>query len=116
MSPDFLVTYNLADTLPLQPFNINSFLQIGIDDPFADDDEKYKGSIDDVDPDLFKLPVKADDLVYAQSRYIQGFSPYCIYIPRREIMFKLMRACIAVSDPSDLWMLRYTQQSDPAQV
>lgn len=105
LAPNFLKKYKLADELPLNPFNINSFLQVGIEDPFPDDDLKYAGSLDDVDPDLFKLPDHPMHLVYDQCRYIQGLSPYCIYIPRREIMFKLMRACILVKQEEDLWLV-----------
>ncbi len=42
------------------------------------------------------MPKYYTDLVYSDSRYIPNFSPYCIYIPKKEIMAKLMRACIAV--------------------
>ena len=27
-----------------------------------------------------------------------------MYIPNKEVMFKLMRACIKVNDPSELWI------------
>ena len=52
LASNFLKKYNLIDKFPLKPFNINCFLQVGIDDPFPDDDQKYVGSIDDVDPNI----------------------------------------------------------------
>ena len=53
LKKDFLRKYRLMDIMPLKPYNINTFIQIGIDDPFPDDDKKYIGSIDDVDPSIF---------------------------------------------------------------
>ena len=96
LEPNFLVKYGLTDSFPLTSFNVNCFLQLGIDDPFPEDDEKYEGSLDDVDPSIFQLPKTPTDLVYQQGRFIEGFSPYCVYIPRKEIMFKIMRACMLV--------------------
>jgi hypothetical protein len=49
------------------------------------------------------MPTKPDDWVYGPSRYEKGNSPVCIYIPAPEIMLKIMRACIDVKDPSELW-------------
>lgn len=51
--------------------------------------------------DVDREPEVAD--VYKQSRYKPDMSPLCIYIPTRFVMFKLMRSCIDVYDPSDLW-------------
>ena len=42
-------------------------------------------------------------MVYPKERYNEGNSPYTIYIPSKDIMFKLMRACIHAEDPTDLW-------------
>ena len=85
-----------------KPFFINSFSIIGWSDPFPNDDEFIKGSLDDGDG--MSMPKYFTDLVYNESRYIEGFSPYCIYIPKKEIMVKIMRACIAVKCPHDLWI------------
>ena len=52
------------------------------------------------------MPDKIDDMVYGPTRYIKGFSPYCIYIPTKEIMVKIMRACVGVKDPKELWVNR----------
>jgi hypothetical protein len=81
---------------------INSFWEIGITDPFPDDEDLIIGSKDDVPKD-FKLPQKVDDLVYSQSRYVEEYSPLCIYNPAPEILLKIMRACIEVDEVSNLW-------------
>ena len=48
---------------------------------------------------LKKVCYNISDNVYPDSRYIEGNSPYCLYVPNKVIMFKIMRACIAVADP-----------------
>ena len=54
---NFLVKYGLTDDESnLINFNINSFTQVGFEDPFPDDDMLYDGSLDDVDPEIYKLP------------------------------------------------------------
>ena len=54
MSSDFLTKYEMANTLKkLKGHNINSFLQIGLEDPWPDDEKKFKGSLDDVDPSVY---------------------------------------------------------------
>ena len=53
------------------PFNIYSFTQIGLSDPFALETSSGK----------FKLPTKSKDLVYPISRYGNEYTPKCIYIP-----------------------------------
>jgi len=51
-------------------------------------------------------PNKIEDRVYPNSRYVKGNSPYCIYIPCKEVMLKLMRACVQVKDPEELWIMK----------
>lgn len=84
-------------------FLINRFYTVGFADPYPDDDKFIIGSIDDA-PDDIKPPSKIEDLVYPRSRYCPHHSPHCIYIPNKEIMLKLMRACIKVKTPADLWV------------
>lgn len=83
-------------------FLINSFKQIGWPDPFPNDNlpknphlEKYDSYVSD-----------ADELVYPQSRSNKDFIPLMIYIPRKELMWKMMRACIGVTDEKELWFNR----------
>ncbi len=50
-------------------------------------------------------PNGIDDLVYDDCRLIKGFIPWALYIPRREIMFKMMRACVGVKEKAQLWYI-----------
>jgi hypothetical protein len=80
-----------------QPYNINSFQQVGMAEPFPDDDF---GKSD------FIIPKVKEDLVYDESRFKKGESPKCIYVPSPILMFKIMRACINVIKKEDLWFNR----------
>ena len=104
LGADFLHKYGFVDKLPLPPFNVNTFRQICIEDPFPDDDKVVKGSLDDVDDSIFKVPNDVGDLIYGKSRFLKHMSPWQVYIPRKEIMFKIMRACIEVKEPNELWI------------
>ena len=44
------------------------------------------------------------DYIYPASRILHSQSPWQIYIPNKAVMFKLMRACIDVNRPEDLWI------------
>ena len=44
------------------------------------------------------------DLAYEKSRYLPDQHLSMIYIPRAEMMFKMMRACIGVKEISELWI------------
>jgi len=76
---------------------------LGIVDPFPNEERLNKSKA--------ALPEKGDSdtshipLVYPAERYVEGNSPYCLYIPSNELMFKLMRACIGVKKPQDLWFI-----------
>lgn len=84
---------------------INRFWTVGFSDPYPDDDKNIIGSVDDT-PDDIKTPSQITDRVYPESRYTPGNSPYCIYIPNKEVMLKLMRACIKVKKIEDLWIIK----------
>ena len=91
--------YDICDSY--KPFVINSFQTIGWSDPFPQDDEFIIGSLDD--GDNLVVPEAPLDLVYEESRYMPEFSPLCIYVPKKEIMLKMMRACVEVKKPDNLW-------------
>jgi len=74
-------------------------------DPYPDDESKTILNNADLSP-ADKLPEVPGDMVYGPTRYIENFSPYCVYIPKQEMMFKIMRACVNVKDPMDLWFNR----------
>ena len=98
IAKDFLTEnkYNIIDHL-MANYLINRFFTVGFADPYPDDDKFIIGSVDDA-PDYLVIPSKVEDKVYPDSRYVEGNSPNCIYLPNKEIMLKLMRACIKVKD------------------
>jgi hypothetical protein len=67
-------------------FNIYSFEQIGLMDPYPDEN---------VDTH-FALPKTDEDLVYRGSRYVEGNSPNVLYFPSAIMLQKIMRACVGV--------------------
>ena len=99
---DFLVKYDLVNDQ--KNFLINRFITVSFPDPYPDDDLNIIGSVDDT-PDDLSLPNKYSDRVYPNNRYGEN-SPYCIYIPCKEVMLKLMRACVKVTRPKDLWIMQ----------
>lgn len=54
-----------------------------------------------------KIPADKDDYAYAESRLIKGFIPTVVYVPTKEMMFKMMRACIGVTKVQDLWINKF---------
>ena len=84
---------------------INRFITVSFPDPYPDDDINIIGSVDDT-PDDLKLPHKFNDRVYPDSRYSPRMTPFSIYIPCKEVMLKLMRACIKVKHSEDLWIFK----------
>lgn len=83
---NFLTTYDLYDESPPM-YNINSFQQIGMTDPFPAEDVGFHPPI----------PETYTDYVYPEARMNDPeASPMCIYVPNRIITLKLMRACIDV--------------------
>ena len=85
-----------------QPHTINSFQTIGWPDPFPDDFVHVKGTVKD--GDNLRIPKHFEDLVYAKQRYNKDYSPACLYLPKKEIMLKMMRACIGVKKRSEFWL------------
>lgn len=106
IAKDFLTPakYDIIDERHAN-FLINRFWTVGFADPYPDDDKHIIGSVDDA-PDELQPPSNADDKVYPEGRYTAGNSPYCIYIPNKEVMLKLMRACIKVKTEEDLWIMK----------
>ena len=77
-------------------YNINCFEVLGWKDPFPV--KNYQSS--------FIIPHDIDQLVYPKSRYIEGMFPWVIYVPRQDVMFKMMRACVEVTKEEELWFNR----------
>ena len=75
-------------------YNITSFEQLGWKDPYPNEN-RIKAK--------WKNPEKIDDLVYKKARFQNNFIPQVVYVPRKDIMFKIMRACIEVKSEQDFW-------------
>ena len=88
------------------PYQVNGFFQLGINDPYPEDIVSLKGSRGDNDPYLLGLFEDDSALVYNSDRYVLDCSPLMIYVPRKEVMFKMMRACVKVDRPDELWFNR----------
>ena len=74
------------ENLKKEPHQIHSFEQIGMQDPFPEENWMNK---------KFVKP-KYDTMVYDRKRLKANESPFCVFIPSRTIMFKIMRACVEV--------------------
>lgn len=84
-------------------YNINSFHQIGMIDPFPQEDVGFSPII----PELFS------DHVYPEQRMCHAdASPMCVYIPNRILTLKIIRACIDVKNPNDLWFNQKIEEDD----
>ena len=92
MNEDLYLSFSSVLTPP-QPYNISSFSQLGISDPFPQEP---------IETD-YTPPTHIDDLVYPRSRYIFGNIPNACFIPSKRVMWKLMRSCIDIEYPEDLW-------------
>lgn len=85
---------NFAEAISkAQPYNIWSFEQIGLFDPYPLEPMETK----------FHIPETDEDLVYQQERFVYNNSPNTLYFPSKMLLFKIMRACIGITDPKDLW-------------
>ena len=61
-----------------------------------------------------KIPEQFTDHVYPEERMSRAdASPMCIYIPNRIITFKIIRACIDVKTPEDLWFNKKDEPETP---
>ena len=67
-------------------FNIWSFGQIGMYDPFPEEHMETH----------FHVPETQEDLVYRGNRYIKGNSPNLLYFPSKLLLFKIMKACVGI--------------------
>ena len=98
MPPKFEETYGITCTL--NPYNVNYFSQLGWVDPFPNEDDppiNHKH-------DFKKVPWVPADIIYPLTRFHPKDTPMIIYIPSKEIMFKMMRACVNCKTPEELWV------------
>ena len=100
---DFQIVHKKTQKLDdFKTYFINSFQAIGWPDPFPDE---HTMAIHDQNQETEFLR-DPEDLVYHESRYSEEYSPLVIYMPSKMVLVKLMRACMACDDPSDLWINR----------
>jgi len=61
------------------------------------------------------IPETYTDHVYPEQRMCRAdASPMCIYIPNRIITLKIIRACIDVKTPEELWFNKVEEPEAPA--
>ena len=68
--------------------HVNDWEDIGISDPFPNEDTFTKSTWD--------YPENATTYIYSDKKLIKEYIPNCCYIPNKQMMFKLMRACLGV--------------------
>lgn len=70
---------------------IQDLNQIGWPDPLINDVQMQN-------PFKWRQPEKISDFVFSKKCYVYKKTPHMIYIPSKETMFKIMRACIDITD------------------
>jgi hypothetical protein len=44
--------------------------------------------------------------LYPGDKYFENSPPICSYLPKKELLFKMMRACIGCDKIEDLWIFK----------
>lgn len=105
---NFLEAYEMDQERPQNHF-INTFAQLGMPDPFPEEVYAFHANV----PGLDAAAKHYSDLVYEDFKMNrEDSSPLCLYIPRKEIMLKLIRACICCKSDWDLWYNREPEEDD----
>ena len=94
---EFYKRYRRIFPQNIKSYNINNLKTVGFIDPFEKEEKanNAKGKLPDKS--------KPTNNVYPMKRYIKDWSPLCLYIPSKDILFKLMRACVGAEQETDLW-------------
>ena len=103
LNPNFTKSYKAIFGKPRTTFNIQSYNQIGLIDPFAKKLSEPKSK-----------PVLADvaDFIYPMSKFDLAESPKVIYIPSVELMFKLMRSCVNIDKVDEIYEILWSEEYD----
>ena len=48
--------------------------------------------------------VEKHDLIYKIQRFSEENSPMIVYLPSKQLLFKMMRACFGCQTKEDLWI------------
>ena len=85
----YITKYDMLDLRDVH-YKINTFSQINFPDPFPKENtfKSKRGP-----------PKDMEDQVYLPECFRGWETPFCYYLPRKEMMFKLMRGCINVETP-----------------
>ena len=99
MEEDILSKYGLSEKT--KDYMINSFAKIGMPDPFPQNKEMMTT---EEDKDLLdEVIANYDVYVYPDWKNDPYQSPKRIWIPNKAVMLKMMRSCIGIKNPEDLW-------------
>lgn len=96
--------YSEEEMAKMNFFNVNAFWHIGISDPYPDESTIVEAQNQLLGDEEFTL----EKLVYPKQRYAKGVIPMQIYIPSKQVMLKIIRACIGCDEVGDLWFNRKT--------
>ena len=98
----------------LNPANVNELREVGMIDPFPVEIKKPKKPARNT---LVKIKAKPKEKNAADEfkKYIENMDEdlknvkpvYALALPNKMLMFKLMRACIGVDVPQDLWCYKF---------
>ena len=102
LTTEIIRKYNLNEGQ--YDFTVNSFERVGLADPFPNDEDEADRESDlarnaKILEDPLQVPIYPDWKAYDPS-----MTPLQIFIPSKALMFKLMRSCIDVKLPQDLWI------------
>ena len=82
---------------------MNTFESIRWPDPFPEDNETFEFNYKNFS-NINSAPSDTNDNVYPSKRMLKNICPSMIYVPSKEMMFKMMRACEGVTDTNNLWI------------
>ena len=72
-------------------------------DPFPEEEYKFQANV----PGIDLAPKRYSDTIYEEYKMNrEDCSPLCLFVPRKELMLKMIRACINVKSDWDLWFNR----------
>jgi hypothetical protein len=82
-----------------------TFWSIGMADPFPDETTT-------ADPNCNMLgdqEFTPENLIYPEYKYSKEMSPLCVYIPSKQLLLKILRACMGVEEVKELWFNRVNE-------
>lgn len=81
-------------------WKVHRFVQIDVNEPYPEEHDDQT----DIAADEASGPSNVETDVYPPGRVgCADFGPRCMYVPRNELLLKLMRACIGIKNEEGLW-------------